>query len=271
MKFESVAGLDVPAIGLGTMHLAGQVCRRTVSSALDMGYRHLDTARKYENEEDVGAGIRESGVPREDVLLVTKLQPSELAAGDVRTAAESSLRRLGTDYIDVLLVHWPNPDVPVGETMEAFAALRDEGKTRFIGVANFPSALYARVADTPGLIGNQVEYHPYLAQDAVLSEVRRHGHVLTAYCPLGRGGALLADEALAAIAAEHERTVPQVVLRWLTQQDGVVAIPGSSDHQHLLENLSVSDFRLSDGEMSTIAGLARGERVVDPPFAPDWD
>lgn len=271
MEFETVAGVSLPAIGLGTMRQVGEACRQLVAAALSEGYRHLDTARKYGNEEDVGSGIRRSDVPRDEVLLVTKLQPHELGAADVRRATEESLRRLGTEYVDVLLVHWPNPDIDVHETLDAMGTLRDEGKTRFVGVANFPSAMLEEVAGTPGLIGNQAEYHPYLAQEKVLSTLRRHGLVLTAYCPLGRGGAMLDDPTLAEIAAAHERTVPQIVLRWLVQQDGVIAIPGTSSPDHLRDNLAVFDFGLSPEEMSRITALDRGERVVDPPHAPVWD
>lgn len=271
MEFRTAAGLDIPSIGLGTMRLLGEECRRAVGDALAAGYRHIDTARKYGNEEDVGAALRSSGVSRDEILLVTKLWHDELSTDAVRVAVADSLRRLEVDYLDVLLVHWPSRQVPLSETMEALVRAKEEGQARRIGVANFPASLFEQVADTPGLIGNQVEYHPYLSQAPLLSIARDQGLVLTAYCPLGRGGDLLRDPVLERLAADRGRTVAQIVLRWLLQQPRVVAIPGTGRREHMRENLDVFDFTLSDGEMATIHALARRQRVVDPPHAPDWD
>lgn len=268
---EHVAELTLPAVGLGTMRLRGRECRSLVEAALAEGYRHIDTARMYGNEEDVGAGIRRSSVARGDVILATKVWHDELEPHRVTVATEESLGRLGVDYVDLLLVHWPSRTVPVEDTLEAMGALRDAGKARFLGVANFPSGMLEKVAGTPGLIGDQVEYHPYLAQEAVLSVIRACDLVLTAYCPLGRAGPLLEDDVLRAVASECGRTLPQVVLRWLVQQERVVAIPGTSSIEHLRENLSVHDFELGSDHMEAIGSLARGDRVVDPPHAPTWD
>lgn len=271
MEQEQAGPLTLPGIGLGTMRLTGDTCRQLVGAALAAGYRHLDTARKYGNEADVGAAIAASAMPRDEIVLTTKLAPDELAAGDVQRATVSSLARLGTDHVDLLLVHWPNPDVALAETLEALAEVRDEGKARAIGVANFPTGLLKEaLATVDGLVTNQVEYHPYLAQDAVLEQVRAEGLVLTAYCPLARG-ALLDDPVLAEVAAGRGRTVAQVALRWLVQQDRVVAIPRTSNVDRLHENLAALEFTLTNDEMAAITRLARGLRVVDPPHAPTWD
>ncbi|MPZ87715.1 MAG: aldo/keto reductase [Nitriliruptorales bacterium] len=253
------------------MRLHGEQCRSIVSAALAEGYRHIDTARSYDNEEDVGAGIRQSSVPRDEIVLVTKVWHTDLAGPDVEEAAESSLRRLGTDYVDVLLVHWPSRAVPLEETLEAFAQVREQGKARFIGVGNFPSTMFEGIAGVPGLIGNQVEYHPYLGQDKILTSARSNGLVVTAYCPLGRAGDLLQDPLLQELAGSYGKTVPQIVLRWLIEQDRVAAIPGTSDPGHLRENVDVFDFELSPDDAAAISSLARGARVVNPPHAPDWD
>lgn len=261
----------LPAIGLGTMRLQGNDCESLVDAALAEGYRHLDTARRYGNEAAVGAGIRRSSVPRDDIVVTTKIWFDELSPEEVEAAAVESLARLCLDYVDLLLIHWPSRTVPVQETLASLTELREQGMTRFIGVANFPSALLAEVASTPGMVGNQVEFHPYLAQDAVLSVVREHGLTLTAYCPLGRDGTLLADETVRAVADDCGRTPAQIILRWLIQQDSVVAIPGTSSVQHLRDNFAVHDFELAPEQMERISALAHGARVVDPPHAPLWD
>lgn len=267
---EKIDGMTIPAIGLGTMRQHGEHCRSLVEAALAAGYRHLDTARKYGNEEDVGAGLQRSAVHRDDVLVTTKLTQLELEPSQVRSATQQSLQRLGTDHVDLLLIHWPSPDVPLEDTLGALMQLRDEGLTRFVGVANFPSTMLSRAVELADVATNQVEFHPYLAQQRVLATCRDNGVVLTAYCPLGRGN-LVDDPVLGEIAAAHSRTAAQVALRWLVQQPGVVAIPGTSSPDHLGENLAVHDFALSDDEMEAIAALERGERVVNPDHAPQWD
>lgn len=264
-------GLTLPAIGLGTMRQTGQHCVELVEAALAEGYRHLDTARKYGNEESVGLGMRRSSVPRDEVVLTTKLDYLELEPVHVRNAVEDSLRRLGVDYIDLLLVHWPNPSVPLEDTLAEMQELRDTGSVRFLGVANFPSRLLAGATRLAEVVTNQVEYHPFLDQSRVLSACRTHGLALTAYCPLGRGNDVLANPVVKDIAGSVGRSTAQVVLRWLVQQDSVVAIPGTSDVDHLRENLAVHDFELDEEQMRAIHGLSRGERIVNPPHAPEWD
>lgn len=271
MSATTASGLRFPSIGLGTMRQQDEACRTVVEAALAEGYRHIDTARKYGNERAVGAGLARSAVPRDDVLLVTKLAPGELAPARVRAAVTDSLRTLDVDHLDLLLVHWPDPEVPLVETLEAMGTLRDEGHVRAIGVANFPAAMLEEAAGVVELATDQVEYHPYLGQDAVLDACRRTGLVLTAYCPLARATELLDEPVVLEIAGAHARTAAQVVLRWLVQQPDVVAIPGASSVEHLRENLAVEDFELAPDEIRALASLERSGRVVDPPHAPVWD
>lgn len=272
MRMEVVDGLTMPGIGLGTMRLRGRDCEDVVGAALAEGYRHLDTARKYGNEAEVGRALAASSVTRDEVVVVTKLPPDELTAPLVRRSTEDSLRNLHTDHLDVLLIHWPNPDVPLAETLEAMSGLRAEGLVHAIGVANFPSGLLeeaTRLVD--GLVTDQVEYHAYLGQDAVIERVRAKGMVLTAYCPLARQR-LLGDPVLNAIADDYGCTPAQVALRWLVQQDRVIAIPGTATIARLQENLAaMHGTPLSDEQMAAISSLTRGDRVVNPPHAPTWD
>ncbi len=266
-------GAAIPAIGFGTFTLEGESCSRSVLSALKAGYRHVDTARMYGNEREVGAGLKAAGLPRDAVFVTTKVWYEDIGRGDLERSAEASLKRLGLDRVDLLLIHWPNPAVPLAQSTSALCNAKRLGLTRHIGVSNYTAAMVdeaVRLATEP-LVANQVEYHPRLAQGAVLAACRRHGMALTAYSPLGRSS-VLDDPVLAAVAADHGRSVPQVILRWHVQQPGVVAIPKSGSPEHIAENLDVFDFVLSDGEMSRISALARPDgRVVDPPFAPAWD
>jgi len=263
-------GARVPALGFGTWRMRGRDARDGVEHALALGYRHVDTARMYENEAEVGAALRASAVPRADVWLTTKVWMEQLRAPDLRRSADASLRDLGTDYVDLLLVHWPNPAIPLAETLGALRAVRDAGKARQIGVSNFPLALLREAFGLePGLVNDQVEYHPYLAQDALLAELRPRGAFLTAYTPLAKG-AVLDDPVIREIASGHGKSPAQVTLRWLVQQGGVAAIPKAASARHREANLAVFDFSLSDDEMARIHGLARGHRITDPDWGPEW-
>ena len=226
MKILDLNGVKVPALGFGTWNLSGATCRRMVDHALGLGYRHIDTATIYGNEVEVGQGIRDSGVPRGDIFLTTKVWSSSLAADAVKASAEESLRALGTDYVDLLLIHWPNPSVPLAETLGALADVRARGLTRRIGVSNFPVVLMEETVETLGadILANQVEYHPYLSQNRVLAYCRAHGITLTAYSPVARGR-VNTDPVLADIGARHGKTPAQVALRWLIEQDNVSIIP----------------------------------------------
>ena len=268
-----VNGAAIPAIGLGTFKLTGEACEQAVRWALEAGYRHLDTAKMYGNEEEVGAGLKASGVAREDVFITTKVWWEDIAPGALERSAEASLRRLGLSDVDLLLIHWPNAAVPLKDSTAALCQAKRAGLARHVGVSNYTAAMVAEAARlaTEPLVADQVEYHPYLAQPAVLAACREHGAAMTSYCPLGRGG-LLSDPTVAGIAERHGKTPSQVVLRWHVQQPNVVAIPKSGTRSHIAENLAVFDFALGEGEMAAISGLARPNgRVVDPSFAPAWD
>jgi diketogulonate reductase-like aldo/keto reductase len=266
-------GTQVPAIGLGTWRLTGEACILSVRAALEAGCRHIDTAAIYDNEEAVGEAIRSGPVPRADIFITTKVWYSEAADGPLQRSAEASLKRLGLDRIDLLLIHWPSQRVPVEEQVRALCDARRRGLARHIGVSNFPvRELEAAVAaaDAP-LVANQVEYHPYLDQSAVLSACRRHGLALIAYVPLAHGKAAR-DPVLREIGRAKGRSAAQVALRWLVQQPGVAAIPGSSDPEHVRANVAIEDFELSPQEMARIGRLARPDgRLLDPGWAPRWD
>jgi 2,5-diketo-D-gluconate reductase B len=267
----SANGATIPVIGFGTSTLGN--CAELVAAALRAGYRHIDTARKYGTEEGVGEGIRASGVAREDIFVTTKVSHEHLCAADFARSVETSLKALRLDYVDLLLVHWPNPEIPLAETMLPLAQTKREGLTRHIGVANFTVALLDQaVALSPEpLVTNQVEFHPYLDQAAVLAACRRHGLLLTAHCPLGRGR-LIDDPVLAEVAGRKGKSSAQVALRWAIQR-GVVPIPRSSHPQRIAANLDIFDFALDDGDMARIETLQRpGSRIANPVGrAPAWD
>ncbi|MCB1420679.1 MAG: aldo/keto reductase [Zhengella sp.] len=267
-------GASIPALGMGTWTLEGEHCAQMVAEALRVGYRHVDTAAKYANEEAVGEGLRASGLARDDYFLTTKVWFTDIADGDLQRSAEASLKRLGVDAVDLLLIHWPNPAIPLSDSIRALNAVRAAGLARHIGVSNFPSGLLAEaigLSDAP-LACNQVEYHPYLNQDKLKAMLAANGMALTSYCPLYRGGALFDEPAVSNAAAAHGRTPGQIVLRWHVQQDGVIAIPRTSRPERLAENLSVFDFTLSDDEMAAISALRqRNARICDFDFSPVWD
>jgi diketogulonate reductase-like aldo/keto reductase len=265
-------GAAIPAVGLGTWRLAGDECVRAVRWALDAGYRHIDTASMYGNEDAVGVAVRASGLARDEIFVTTKIWRDDIAPGDLERAAEASLRRLRLGYADLLLIHWPNLAVPLRGTMEALCKVKRSGLARHIGVANFPSAVLDQavaLADEP-LVTNQCEYHPYLDQTRVLAACRRHGLSLTSYCPIGRAE-VLTDAVIRDIAARHGRTAAQIVLRWHVQQPQVIAIPKSGDRNRMAENIAIFDFALTEDEMRRISALARPNgRMVDPGWSP-WD
>ena len=264
-------GFQIPIIGLGTWTLRGRDCARLVEQAIRIGYRHIDTAQMYDNERAVGEGVRASGL-RSEVMVTTKIQPTLLTPRDLERSVKESLAQLRLDVIDLLLIHWPNPRVPLIETLGAMAKMKREGYARAIGVSNFTVALLdlANKVSSEPLVCNQVECHPYLDQDKVIAACRKHGMAMVAYSPIARGEAK-GDELLARIGQAHKKTAAQVCLRWLTQQ-GIVVIPRTSKIERLAENLAILDFDLSDAEMKEIARLARpGGRIVDWTWSPKWD
>jgi 2,5-diketo-D-gluconate reductase B len=266
----TVQGIEIPKLGFGTWQLSGDDCVVGVRDAIELGYRHIDTARAYGNETQVGQGLHDSGRNRDEIFLTTKLWYTELSAIGVHDQVEQSLRDLRTEYVDLLLIHWPNRRVPLADTLAAMLDARDAGRVRHLGVANFPSALLREALEHAPLVCNQVEYHPYLAQPQMLALARERDVMVTAYSPLAQG-AVLRDRVLAEIAAAHDRTPAQIALRWLLDQPHVGAVPKASSHDHRAANLDVFDFELSDEERGRIAGLERGYRTIDPPWAPDWD
>lgn len=273
MKDIAVKGTRVPALGFGTWALSGRTCYDAVRTALELGYRHIDTADMYGNETEVGRAIRDSGLAREAIFLTTKVPPGKLRAGTAKRSAEESLARLGMDYVDLLLIHWPSSEAPLGETLGAFAALKAAGKTRFIGVSNFNVKLLDEAVERHGadLLCNQVEYHPYLSQRAVLAALRRRGMMLTAYAPVAKGRAA-GDRTLEAIGAKYGKSAAQISLRWLIEQDGVVAVPKASSRAHLAANLEIFDFALAPADRDAIDRLQGGGRLLDVAgWSPDWD
>jgi 2,5-diketo-D-gluconate reductase B len=260
----------IPALGFGTWRLSGRECVEGVADALAAGYRHVDTARAYGNEEDVGRGLRSSDVDRSDVFLVTKVWPDDLAPDRVRASLRSSLRALDTDYVDLFLIHWPNPRVPLAATLEAMTALRDEGATREIGVSNFTSAQFREALDLAPVIVNQVEYHVYLDQSPVLEVCREAGVELTAYRPLGKGD-VIEDPVIGEVASAHDATPAQVALAWLIGQEGVSAVPKASSPERRRENLGALRLELSADERAALDALPKDRRAVETQWSPDWD
>jgi len=266
-------GASIPAIGFGTSQLGD--CTDVVAKALEIGYRHIDTAWKYGSEKGVGKGIKASGVPREEIFLTTKVSHEYLRADDFARSVEESLENLQVDYVDMLHVHWPTIDsIPLAETMNALAKAKRDGKTRHIGVANFNIALVEeaiRLCPEP-LATLQAEYHPYLDQSKVLAACHRWGMVFTAYCPLARGR-LFNDLVLGEIAQKRGKTLAQIALRWQMQQGNISAIPRSANPKHMAESLQVFDFELTQDEMSRISALKRPDgRIANPKGrAPAWD
>lgn len=274
MHSVTAHGAMIPALGLGTWTLKGAACSELVAHALDLGYRHVDTAAAYDNETAVGAGLSASGVPRDDYFLTTKVWWTDLAPADLERSAEQSLKRLGVDHVDLLLIHWPNPKIRLEDTIAALNRVRARGLARHIGVSNFTLGLLSRAiaASEAPLAANQVEYHPYLDQRKILAACRAAGMAMVSYCPIARGGTLFAEPAIAGAAARHGRTPAQVVLRWHVQQDGVVAIPRTTKKERLAENLAVFDFALDANEMAAISALTgAGRRICDFDFSPAWD
>lgn len=267
----TVQGTEVPKLGFGTWLVEGDDAYVGVLDALALGYRHLDTARAYGNEREVGRALADAGVPREEVWLTTKVW-YEHADPDVLTRVfEQQLADLRVHHVDLLLLHWPNPHVPLARTLAAMDDLRERGLTRRIGVSNFPSALLREALALAPIFCDQVEYHPYLSQREVMRVCREHDLLLTAYSPFAHGS-VHDDPTLREIGARHGKSAGQVALRWLLDQPNVAAIPKASAHARRAENLDVFDFELDDVERDAVDALSERQlRTADPPWAPDWD
>src|SRR5918992_459749 len=269
-KTIDVRGVRVPAVGFGTWLVTGQDATDGVRDALEIGYRQIDTARAYENEREVGRGIAGSGVTRNEIFLTTKVPHDDATADAVERDAEQSLERLGVDQLDLLLLHWPNPHVPLEETLNAMERVREDGRTRNIGVSNFPAGLLEQALNIAPVFCNQVEYHPFLDQSRVLELAREREILITAYSPLAHGK-VPQDETLKGIGAKYAKSAGQVAMRWLLDQPGVSPIPKASSHERRRENFEVFDFTLDDDDREQIARLPKDGRTANPPWAPDWD
>jgi diketogulonate reductase-like aldo/keto reductase len=272
MQFVEANGAKIPAIGLGTWELRGRTCARLVEQAVKLGYRHIDTAQVYENEREVGEGLRASRIRRDEVFVTTKVWTNHFAPHDLERSAKESLIRLRLSEVDLLLLHWPNPQVPLAETMGALAHAKRLGIARHIGVSNFTVALIEEaVAACPEpLVCDQVEYHPYLDQTKVREACAGQGMALIAYSPVARGR-IKSDETLLRIGQAHGKSAAQVGLRWLVQQN-VSAIPRTQKIERLSENIDIFDFELSEEEMQQIFRMgSANSRLTDFGFAPKWD
>ena len=272
MDAITTGGLHMPRLGLGTFRMQGAVCQSAVESALALGYRHIDTAQMYGNEEAVGAALRAAGVPRGEVHVTTKVWWENLAPDAMRRACDESLRKLGLEHVDLYMIHWPARGMDLRASVETLMALREEGRTRVIGVCNFPLVLLREAVETIGapIAANQIEYHVLLGQTVLRDYMLGRGIALTAYCPLAQGR-LAEHPALAAIARRHDASPAQVALAWLLEQDGVAAIPKSSREESQRANLGALAVRLDDEDRRAIAALPKDQRCVNPPFAPAWD
>jgi 2,5-diketo-D-gluconate reductase B len=270
MIYEELHGVRVPVLGFGTFRMSAEECAKAVENAIAVGYRHLDTAVIYENEEAVAEGIAASGIDRDELFITTKAWMDDLSPAGVRTSLDGSLKRLRMDHVDLWLIHWPNPKYPVEQTLATMMKEVDAGRVRAIGVSNFPVALFERAAKAAPIVCNQVEYHPYLSQQKVIDAARKHGAMVMAYAPLGIGK-VHDDPQLTAIGRGHGKSAAQVALRWLIQQKSVGGIPKAAGLVHCRENLDIFDFTLSGAEMEKIHALARNERMIQPDFGPEWD
>jgi diketogulonate reductase-like aldo/keto reductase len=272
MLFVEAHDARIPAIGLGTWELRGRACARLVEQALRIGYRHIDTAQAYDNEREVGEGMRAAQLPRQQVFVTTKVWWTHSAPRELEASVKQSLAKLRLAEVDLLLLHWPNPAVPLADTIGTLCRMRQLGLARHIGVSNFTVTLIEQAVklSSDPLVTNQIEYHPYLDQSKVIGACRRHGIAVTAYSPIARGQ-VSGDDVLERIGRRHNKSAVQVTLRWLIEQN-VVAIPRTSKVERLEANLAIFDFELSPEEMAEISALARHDgRVVDPSWAPAWD
>jgi len=244
----------VPLLGLGTYGLRGRKCSETVAQALDMGYRHLDTAQVYGNEKEVGEGIRNSGVSRDEVFITTKISKRKLNPEEILASTDESLRRLSTSYADLLLIHWPVPEMDLEACLDAMFGLKESGKIRHVGVSNFHAKLFRKAMDQGPVKCNQVEFSPYVDQRENLTTAKYAGSLITAYSPLAKGK-VSRDDLLVEIGKVYQKTAAQVALRWLIQQGDVAVIPKAGGMEHLKENLQIFDFELSREDMEKISTL----------------
>ena len=270
MIFIDINQEQIPALGLGTFGLTGQDCRTSVADAISLGYRHIDTAKMYENEQDVGSGIQDASVDRNDLFVTTKIWHTDLSHAGITAGLEDSLQKLQMDYVNLTLIHWPSSDMDLRECLDTLMELQQAGKTRLIGVSNFPSSLLKEAKALAPIVCNQVEYHPYLGQSAVLNVLSEHQMMLTAYCPIAKGE-VLEDQYLINLGKKYGKSPTQITLRWLVQQENVAAIPKSGSSKRRASNFDIFDFSLTDEEIANIHALHQNRRLINPHFAPVWD
>jgi 2,5-diketo-D-gluconate reductase B len=270
MPILEANGMRMPRIGLGTWPMKGAECQKAVESAISLGYRHIDTAEMYGNEAEVGAGLRASGLRREELFLTTKVWNDKPTGAEIRRGFDACMTRLATPYVDLLLIHWPSPELDLPDAMKALAAIRAEGRAKAVGVSNFPPKLLQRAIDQGiGLACLQVEFHVQLDQSRLLSITRANGMGLTAYSPLGKGGGVDLP-VLARVAAKHGATPAQVALAWLLSHEGVAMIPKAASAARQKENLGALELKLDAEDMAALAALPKDRRFVNPGMAPDW-
>jgi 2,5-diketo-D-gluconate reductase B len=271
MIHRNLRDTSVPALGFGTWQLTGKECTRSVETALEVGYRHIDTARMYENEAAVGEALANSGIARDDLFVTSKVWYEDLSSDAIQTECEASLEEIGLDYLDLYLIHWPNTDYPLEESLGALQELREDGMIKEFGVSNFPTShLSQALAVTDQLFCDQVEYHALLGQEPLLKLACESEVLVTAYSPLAKGQ-LHQHPVLKAIGDVYGKSATQIALRWLVRQDNVAAIPRSSSEEHIQENFDIFDFELSQEEIAKINALPKDDRQIDPEWAPDWD
>ena len=274
-KTLTKSSLTIPLIGLGTWELRGRKCKKVVRKSLELGYRHIDTAAMYENESEVGSGIVDSGVDRKEIFLTTKINTIEVNNEGIVDAFHKSLSDLKTDYVDLLLIHWPTFSNNLGDMLEIMYGIKESKKARAIGVSNFNTALLNECTRLgfEDIYCNQVEYHPFLSQEILLKKMNQMGVIPVAYCPLCRGD-VAKDSVIIELSKKYNKTPAQVTLRWIIQQNAVV-IPKSAKKRRLKENIDIYDFEIDNQDMDRIHSLARGQRLVPNldtnPLLGAWD
>ena len=274
-KIISKFDISIPSLGLGTWELRGRKCRKVVRKSLELGYRHIDTAAMYENESEVGSGIVDSGVDRKEIFLTTKINTTEVNNEGIVDAFHKSLSDLKTDYVDLLLIHWPAFSTNLGDMLEIMYGIKESKKARAIGVSNFNTTLLNECTRLgfEDIYCNQVEYHPFLSQEILLRKMNEMGVIPVAYCPLCRGD-VTKDSVIIELSKKYNKTPSQVTLRWIIQQNAVV-IPKSAKKRRLKENIDIYDFEIDNQDMDRIHSLARGQRLVPnldtKPLLGAWD